>query len=322
MMNGPPLRRTPDVPSSTNVPGLRINSGVNYATAKVLEHLKKGIGQSKRYYMKAYGKSPLIHAYKTLSRYAGIFNNFKDTVLIPGGGNKLSKITTGHIDRHFWNLIEDGASEKTIAVNASALNKFFHAFGRYDLVEYINETRAAWRESAIPSSRTEPFVDPERVILSMRFPYHAGAVIQYLTGARVADIRKVCEWVRENQDSTEIRILKSKGGRDRVIDFSKRLHHLERIRDAVHVLRGGDIDWPAFLRAYTKEVKASAKKNREIYTGPHAFRVNYANNRYEELAPRSMNSREEEETLTAITEELGHSRISMAKYYIPAFRQA
>ncbi|MDD5007851.1 MAG: hypothetical protein PHC68_05525 [Syntrophorhabdaceae bacterium] len=322
MMNGPTLRRTPVVPSSTNVPGLRINSGVSYAAAKALEHLKKGIGQSKRCYRKAYGRSPLIHAYKTLSRYAGIFNNFKDTVLIPGGGNKLRKITTGHIDRHFGNLIEDGASEKTIAVNASALNKFFHAFGRYDLVEYINETRAAWRESAVPSSRTEPFVDPERVILSMRSPYHAGAVIQYLTGARVADIRKVCEWVHRNPCSTEIRILKSKGGKDRVIYFPERLHHLERIREAVRILGGGDIDWPAFLKAYTKEVKASAKKNREIYTGPHAFRVNYANNRYEELALRSMNSREEEETLITITEELGHSRISMAKYYIPAFRQS
>ncbi len=315
------MMNKPFIPSSTNVPGLRINSGVSYAAAKALEHLKKGIGQSKRYYKKVYGKSPLIHAYKTLNRYAGIFNNFKDTVLAHGGGNKLHKINASHIDRHFENLLDDDVSEKTIAVNASALNKFFHAFGRYDLVEYINDMRPLWKESAVPSSRTEPFVDPEQVILSMRSPYHAGAVIQYLTGARVADIRKVCEWVHKNPYSTEIRILKSKGGRDRVIDLSERPNDLERVRKAVDVLRGGNINWLSFLKAYTKEVKASARKNHEIYTGPHAFRVNYAGNRYEKLASHGMNSREKDEALTTITEELGHSRISMAKYYIPAYRQ-
>lgn len=316
------------------IPNLNYRSGIDYATCKAIGYLKNGINRSKRYYKKLYKQSPYIHGIETLERYVGVFNNFKDTVLIPAGAKRIDKITAEHVTTHFGNLLDKNCSEKTINVNASALNKFFTALGRPDLVEFINENRAAWRTSSVPFSRTEPFTDPEKVIQATRGPYQAAAVIQYLTGARVSDIRKVYEWIINNPSSSDVFIRKSKGGRDRTIKFSDRPRSMELIRNAVTWLsryfESDTPDWLKFMKDYTGEVKLAAKKCGEIYCGTHAFRVNYANDRYSSLSETTGGHRSadieypdeerEKKLLSVITEELGHSRISMAKYYIPAYR--
>ncbi|MCX7858377.1 MAG: site-specific integrase [Deltaproteobacteria bacterium] len=306
------------------IPNLRFNSGIIYATAKAVEYLKQGIGQSRRSYKKSMGRVPYIHSYETLTRYVGIFNNFKDTVLIPEGANKIHKISTNHIDIHFKNLLDKNCSEKTIASNASALNKFFYAFGRYDLVRYTNSLRPLWKSLSAAPLKTKPFTNPEKVIKTMRSPYREGAIIQYLTGARVSDIRKVYEWVKENPESEIIFIRKSKGGRNRTINYSERPVALALVKNAVLKLDmhyGSRIDWLLYMKEYTTEVRNAAKKCGEIYSGTHAFRVNYANERYIQLSKEDDNFTEREKViLSIITEELGHSRIPMARYYIHSQR--
>jgi len=308
------------------IPNLRAKSNITYATARAIEYLKQGIGKSRRFYKKFVKKVPYIHAYETLTRYAGVFNNFKDTVLIPSGVTMLHKITTNHIDTHFNRLLEGDCSEKTISVNASALIKFLTAFGRYDLVDYIYNMRLEWRKKAHPSSRTQPFINPEKVIQAMRRPYQEGAIIQYLTGARVSDIRKVYEWLIENPDATVVTIKNSKGGRNRTIDYSERPRTLSLVKDAVERLRrhfkSDTIDWLRYMKEYTDEVRGSARKCNETYCGTHAFRVNYADNRYEELSvdDNDILEKREEKILSIITEDLGHSRLSMAKYYLSTYR--
>lgn len=306
---------------------LHHRSSINYATAQAIEHLKQGIGQSKRFYRVVLDlkKSPYIHAYETLTRYVGVFNNFKDTVLIPSRATKLNKITKDHIDTHFNNLLKINCSEKTISVNASALIKFLTAFGRYDLVDYIYNKRAKWRRKAHPSSKTQPFVNPEKVIATMKRPYQEGAIIQYLTGARVSDIRKVYEWLISNPNSNVITIKKSKGGRNRTIDYSKRPQTLDLVKDAVKRLEryfeSDTIDWLKYMKEYTDEVRSAARKCNEVYSGTHAFRVNYADNRYIELSEDDdFFTKREKEILSIITEDLGHSRLSMARYYISTYR--
>jgi len=305
---------------------LNPRSGTAYALSKTVEYLKQGIGLSKHLYKEAYGKSPYIHSYETLERYVGVFNHFKDTVLISDRVNTINKITTIHIDTHFDNLLKQNCSEKTISINASALMKLFEVLDRYDLMKYIESKRLLWRKSATPSVKTEPFVCPEKVIQAMPYPYKAYAIIQYLTGARVSDIRKVYEWILKNPQASVITIKKSKGGRDRTIDYSDRPVSLGYIRDAVEKIRrhfkSDDIDWARYMKEYTKEVRVAARKCNETYCGTHAFRVNYANERYDGLfRENDMLNEREKKILSIITEDLGHSRLSMAKYYISAYRK-
>jgi len=313
-------------PYKPNKPHLNPRSGINYALSKSVEYLKQGIGLSKRLYKKALGKSPYIHSYETLERYVGVFNHFKDTVLIPEKVNTINKIISTHIDTHFNNLLKKNCSEKTISINASALMKLFEVLDRHDLMDYIENKRPLWRKSALPSAKTEPFTHPERVIQAMSYPYKAGAIIQYLTGARVSDIRKVYEWLIKNPDTSVIMIRKSKGGRDRTINYSDRPDSLTYVKNAVEKIRrhfkSDDIDWLKFMKEYTEEVKAAARKCNETYCGTHAFRVNYANDRYINLSREDdMLDEREKKILSIITEDLGHSRLSMARYYISAYRK-
>jgi hypothetical protein len=50
----------------------------------------------------------------------------------------------------------------------------------------------------------------------------------------------------------------------------------------------------------------------EVYTGSHAFRVNYVKERLEELKSQGYSERE---ALQKVEHEIGHSRIEMSKYY-------
>ena len=305
-----------------NITDLNYRSGLRYAMGKAVRYLKQGIGISKRATKRLYdGSTPYIHCYETLKRYVGIYNNFIDTVLTDV--NTINKINIGHIEAHFENLLDNDATESTIEVNASALNKLFYAFNRDDLITYINENRWLWISSATPSCRTIPFGDPDRVISFMRGDANkSAAVIQKETGSRVADIKKVVYSVLSNPSSNIIYIKKSKGGRNRMIDFSERKDKLELVHQAVYTIDKHltETNWSQFLRGYTKEVHRAAVKAGEIYCGPHAFRANYAETRYETTIGNEEDKQRERIVLKRITEELGHSRISMAKYYIPKFR--
>jgi integrase len=307
-----------------NIPDLNYRSGLRYAMGKAVRYFEQGIGISKRATKRFYdGTTPYIHNYETLKRYVGVFNNFIDTVLTDV--NTINKINISHIEAHFENLLDNDDTENTIEVNASALNKFFYAFNRDDLIAYINENRYLWVSSATPSCRTTPFGDPDRVISFMKGDaYKAGATIQKETGARAADIKKVVESVLSNPSSNIIYIRKSKGGRDRMIDFSDRPDELKLVRQAVYTIdkhfTETKTNWSQFLKEYTKEVHRAAVKAGEIYCGPHAFRANYAEMRYETMITDKEDKQQEKAVLKKITEELGHSRISMAKYYIPTFR--
>jgi site-specific recombinase XerD len=310
-----------------NVPDVNYRSGLNYAVQKTVGYFQTGIGKSRREISRhSQGYTPYIHSRETLERYVGIINNFKDTVL--NDVKRIDKIKSEHIEAHFNNLITKGVREKTIKVNASALIKFFDALNRQDLITYIDENRMTWVSCAKPSCRTTPFGDPNKVIDAIRGKaYKSAALIQYETGARISDIKKVVDSILSYPSRTTISIFKSKGGRNRILDFSDRKTIHNAILRAARIidthLSQTNTDWSQFQREYTQEVQRAAAKTKEIYCGTHAFRANYANKRYDEL----VNSTEEEVTkeeeiraLRKITEELGHARISMAKYYISKFR--
>jgi integrase len=312
--------------NKTNVPDVNYRSGLYYALGRTVRYLQQGIGLSKRATKKLYGgTTPFIHTYKTLRRYTGIANNLRDKVLVPASVNTIDKINVDHVEAHFQNLIGKDDTENTIEENCSALIKFFRALKRDDLIAYINDSRPIWKSSAAPPSRTQPFAHPDRVISFMRDPYDSGAVIQLNTGARTGDIKKVVESVLSNPSSNIIHINKSKGGRDRQIDFSDRPNELKAIRQAAYTIHEyfekTKTTWSQFIREYTKEVKRAAVKAGEIYCGPHAFRANFAEIEYEKGMGDSDDEEKEKAVLKKITEELGHSRLSMAKYYIPTFRR-
>ncbi len=303
------------------VPNLRANSGLIYALSKTVTYFKQGIGQSKRLVRKnSGGYSPYIHSCETFERYVGIINNFRDTVLTDV--RRIHQITPSHVEQHFENLLANRVREKTIRLNVAALCKLFRAFSRNDLLCCIDGHRVEWSARAGESNRTQAFTDGLRVVEAMKGDvFRALAIVQFGTGARVSDIKKVIASVVKDPANVIVSILKSKGGRDRWIDFSDRPNEFALIVNAATTvdawLSANGTDWSALQKEYTDAVRKAVDKRGEIYCGTHAFRATYSTARFDDLKERVG----ETEALRIITRELGHGRIGMAKYYIPAFRR-
>ena len=294
--------------------GIKPNSGLTYALKYAAHVLRQGIGVSKHEIYKLYGgKTPYIHSYSTFNRYMGIAKDFVNWAK-ERGINRLDKVQYEHVKSYLLEKAERGLSKKTLKVNMTALRKFFGVVGRGDIAQQIEKDYVDIYTKGQYNGRALPFDKPMEVISRIKNPAHkVMAELQYLTGARLGDLKKM----KIDEERKAVIIEKSKGGRTREISYADRLEKFERIKELhmdlqKHMEKEG---WKNLRQSYPESVRYAARKAGEIYTGTHAFRVNYAQERYKELIERG---EPELKALKKVTEELGHNRISMAKYYVAA----
>jgi integrase len=281
---------------------------LTYALKHASKVLKQGIGVSKREVYKANnGKSPFIHSWSTFNRYMGVAKDFVRWAK-ERGINRLDKVEYSHIRNYLEEKISKGVSEKTLKVNQSALEKFFSAVGREDLSKEIRNHYAEVYSRGRPAGRTVGFADPQKVIERIKDPVHqAMARLQYNTGARVGDLKKM------KFEGSRVVIEKSKGGKTRYIDYSDRPQKLEQIKRDLKVVREAiqTKGWKELRETYPRSVKNAARAVGDIYGGPHNFRANYVQERVKELTPKVGY----EKALQVVEKEIGHNRVEMTKHY-------
>jgi len=290
--------------------GIRRNSGLTYALKYAAKVLKQGIGVSKHSVYKSMGgSSPVIHSYSTFNRYMGIAKEFVNWAK-EQGINRLDKVQYDHV-REFLLSKAEYCSMKTLKVNASALRKFFSTVGRVDISSRIKEEYQEIYSAGRAPSRALAFAYPDRVISLLKEDVHKViAELQLLTGARIGDVKKIQLLPEERK----VLILKSKGGRTREIDYSDRPEKFERIQELVERLKEylKKSSWSSVRESYYKDLRQAVLRSGELYTGSHAFRVNYVKERLQELKSQGYS---EEEALQKIEYEIGHSRVEMSAYY-------
>ncbi len=290
--------------------GIKRNSGLTYALKYAAKVLKQGIGVSKHSVYKSMGgRSPLIHSYSTFNRYMGIAKEFVNWAK-EQGINRLDKVKYGHV-RDFLLSKAEYCSMKTLKVNASALKKFFETVGRVDISVQIKKDYQEIYSQGRNPSRALAFAHPERVISLLKEDVHKViAELQLLTGARIGDIKKI----QVLPEAKKVIILKSKGGRTREIDYADRPEKFERIRELTEALNEHlkTSSWKSIREGYYKDLRQAVLRSGEVYTGSHAFRVNYVKERLKELKSQGYSERE---ALQKIEYEIGHSRIEMSVYY-------
>ena len=290
--------------------GIKRNSGLTYALKYAAKVLKQGIGISKHEIYKRFGgKSPLIHSYSTFNRYMGVAKEFVNWAK-EQGVNRLDRVQYEHV-RDFLLSKSEYCSMRTLKVNASALKKFFETVGREDIAERIEKDYQEIYSRGRAPGRALAFAHPERVISLLKEDVHRViAELQLLTGARIGDVKKI-QVVPEER---KVVITKSKGGRTREIDYSDRPEKFERIKELVGELREylKSSSWSSVRESYYRDLRQAVYRSGEIYTGSHAFRVNYVKERLRELREKGYS---EKEALQIIEYEIGHSRIEMSAYY-------
>jgi hypothetical protein len=303
--------------------GGRIRMSRHHSLQYTLVVFKKelyGIGKSKHEAKKVYGgKSPLIHSHGTYTRYFGIAKEFVDQMY----QEEIRRTNQVPLERLKTYLIEKAESEteKTMKLTLSAFSKYLSISSwrdRKDLRELIVKERPTFLERAGESGQALPFTNPERVIEKMKHPHHqAIATIQLLTGARIDDVPKVAESLRQWREDQRpiICILKSKGGRNRWLDYEDRMEKFNTVWEAVQLLLPfiDEEGWMKIKEEHYSDLRRAAAACMETYTGSHAFRVNYAQRRHKGLLDKGFS---EKEALKILTQELGHNRISVAKGYV------
>ena len=286
---------------------LKSSTGIFFALKVASERLN-GMGSSKRTAQYAHGGlSPQIHSYSTFNRYLGVMKEFCQFSKV-SGVNKLQRIDVAHIEKFLSQKIDKGLAQKTLKINMCALQKFFDAIGYKNLADSVRERFSDIYSQGVHSEKTHPFGHPQAVIDAIKDPVHqAVADLQYLTGSRIGDVKKI------EIDGDRVVISGSKGGRGREISYADRPGKLEKIKDKLDVLRTGIAEkgWGAIRKNYYEDLKQACRSAQETYTGGHRFRASYATERYDQLV-RSCGEFLAEKILT---QELGHNRSDMSHYY-------
>lgn len=279
-----------------------------------------GIRKPKHELKKQYGGvSPFIHSYGTKTRYFGIINEFVEW-LISKGIKRVARVSPDTVIEFLEQKVPR-VTRKTMKTNIAALRKFLRSSpwqSRWDLIEALDKNYHYLLDLATESGEAIPFSNPERVIERIKEPQHkAIATIQLETGARIDDVPKVVDHMRKWRPGHEFKIIikNSKGGRDRPLDFNERIDKFMNIHETAGLL-SSYIDkkgWKTIKEEYYPDLREAVSALKETYSGSHAFRVNYAQRRHQELLERGLS---EKEALKIVTEELGHNRPSMAKAYV------
>ena len=305
-----------------------------------LYQIGKGIkkGELQRQMEKLTGErvSHFIHASTTKVRYERALMKFSDYLEERGIKREkhLDKLSTEElqqvIDDYFKRLANEEYSKNTIKIHISALEKTLPII-RDDIKNYFNdEKRIEWWSNGAASNKRDSYTDPEKIRERLDETHRMIAEAQSLAGFRVREI------ARAEVDRKEHKIIihNAKGGRTRELYFEHRKEDFERLADLIEKLQKEEYE--KRLKDYYKDLKNACKATGQEYHSAHSFRYEYAQRRIEELkqnreelkdlldkygADEKMkdNANNESTIDTAadfvLTQELGHNRLKMSRYY-------
>ena len=304
-----------------------------------LYELGKGVkkGQLQRQMEKLTGvrESHFIHSSTTKVRYERAMMKFCDFLEEKGIKrdeqlNRLNKKELRQVvDDYFKRLAEEKYSKSTIKVHIAAMEKSL-AVIRPDIKKYItDEKRIEWWSNGVDSRKRDSYVNPEAIRERLKPQHRMIAEAQALGGFRVREIARA-EVDRENE---RIIIHRAKGGRTRELYFDHRKEDFERLASLIEKLQ--EQHYEQRLKDYYRDLKNAAKATGQEYNASHAFRYEYAQRRIEELRKNEEERKElierynvnntdneakdkndtEREADKVLTQELGHNRTSMSRYY-------
>jgi len=211
------------------------------------------------------------------------------------------------IDKYFEKQKADGLAKKTLQKHISALNKILGAINP-EIKEYFNaDNRARWRDG-VEKQDCDRYNNSDRIIENLKKideTSYAIAEIQRLTGARIGDVKKLMI----DEKNQRVFFPKSKGGRNRFVYFDKFQEQFERVKECKEILdRALEEKKFSEIREneYYNNLRKACRKADDIYHGSHAFRYEFAQEKYKEII--QWTQKEQEEYYLRILEELGKTQ--------------
>ena len=330
---------------------------VKYLFINVAKELfEMGKGKSKHQaFLESYDKnrtrqSEAIHSYSTFCTYTEVVAKFGDFLYeknikyesnfreLPA--DKVYK----YLDEYFEKQKANGLSKKTLEKHISALNKILSHINP-EVKKYFNaDNRMRWRDGK-ETQDCDRYNNTDRILENLRKideTSYAIAMIQLKTGARVGDVKKLTL----DEENKRVFFPRSKGGRDRSVYFDRFQEDFETVKQCKQILdRALEEKRFSEIREneYYNNLRKACRKAGDIYHGSHAFRYQFAQERYDKI--RQWTPQEQEEYYrrilmdrdksekeikkaiesvkerdavaeAVVSEELGHSRLDISRQYL------
>lgn len=254
-----------------------------------------------------------IHNSLTYSRYKSVWRDYLNYCKTEGGYGKDPR-TYGPetVTDYMQHRIEGGCSANTLMSIGSAMGKWAaacdRAYGGTRFQEWakpIAEARALGRQVCPHlDQETRAFKAPQAVIAAMTDPRaQLAATIQLTTGLRSMNVTRL----QLNPDGSLF--VRSKAGytAPHFAISPKISAELREMADST-----GKVNLIPY-KAYIAQIQAACAATGEKYTGSHAFRHNYARNRFNELRQGGMSV---DRAKLQVSEELFHHRLDIMDKYL------
>jgi len=277
-------------------------------------------------------ESHFIHTSTTKVRYERAMMKFADYLETRGikRDKQLMRLKKEElrqvVNDYFKQLAREGYSKNTVKVHIAAMEKSL-AVIRPDIKESLTDdnNRIGWWNAGREGRKGDSYVNSDAIIQRLKEEHRAIAEAQRLGGFRIREIAKA-EVDKEKYEITTI----GKGGRIRTLHFENRKEDFEKLANLIEKLK--EEEYEKRLKDYYRDLKNAAKATGQEYHASHAFRREYAEHRIEELKQNEEERREliqkynvedkvrdnndaEREADAVLTQELGHNRLKMARYY-------
>ena len=297
-----------------------------------------------------------IYTYSTASRYEKAIAKFADfmrdemNVKYERDFRRLSEDELFYcIDKYFEKQKELGMAQNTLEIHISALAKILPVT-HPEIKEYFtSDVRACWRDG-VPVGDNDRYNNPEKVLENLRKIDETSCLVaelQRLTGARIGDVKKITL----DEEHKKVIIKDSKGGRSRSIYYDRFQEQFESVKELKDQL-DRILEDKKFKEIredhYYDNLRRACRKANEVYRASHAFRYEWAQDRYETikelpkeeqeayyrhiLEERGKSDKKIEEAMNRvrekdavdvaiISEELGHSRLDISMHYLKLKRK-
>lgn len=225
----------------------------------------------------------------------------------PGEFKQLQNINPKVVGEYIQSKIDDDCSLKYVNKCCSALNKFDNCLQRMDIKvdfsDIISEKRALAKDILTEASETtRAFKNPTEVIANMQNPTHqVVAELQLNYGLRIGDCKYIN--IEKQLDGNVLTVNHSKNGQPITKVLSPDIANQLRSMNGLNVK----------YETYLYDLKKACNATGENYTGSHAFRHNFAQDKMEHYIS---NGCSEKTAVKEISEEMGHHRPDITYIYL------
>ena len=269
------------------------------------------------------GKELGIYSYSTADAYRDVWRACLDFAKQFLGIKDIEKLSGEAVRAFLMSKIDQDISYATLTQYAAAMEKLEVGLNRYATQfetgrEYCfsSDIRAARKEGShlerFEGSRA--YADPDRLVAEIRVDiYHLAASIQREGGARISEANHLTtdnlRGIRADRQTGQLKgwiHVEGKGGKEREVGVNPNTY--VRIEEMV---KNGRFEFDK--NAYREELKAAAGRSGQNYEGSHGLRWSWAQERHRELQQNGLSY---EQTLTQISQEMGHERGDITEHYL------